>query len=185
MFERFTAEARQAVVDARTEAARAGAPAITEEHLLLALLETGALDPLGVDRAGLRSALAAARRRGGLSKADEAALAELGIDVSEVVARVEDTHGEGVLAAAAPTPRRFPASLFPRRREPGAAGHRPFTGGAKRVLEQSLRIALGRRDRTIGAQHLLLALVSRPGPAADALADHGVTYATAERALAA
>ena len=42
-------------------------------------------------------ALAEARRRGGLSRADADALAGLGIDVSEIVSRVEEAHGEGAL----------------------------------------------------------------------------------------
>lgn len=53
------------------------------------------------------------------------------------------------------------------------------------MLEQSLRIALGRHERHIGTLHLLLALLSRPGPAAEVLTDHGVTYAAAEAGLAA
>lgn len=170
MFECFTTEARDTVTGAVAEARRAGAATVTEEHLLLALLSRGALDTLGVDRAAMGADLAAARRRGGLSRADEEALAGLGIDLSEIVSRVEEVHGEGALASAAP-----------RRR----TRHVPFTQGAKKVLEQSLRIALGRKDRRIGTPHLLLALLSRPGTVAEVLTDHGVTYATAETALAA
>ncbi|MDT9685550.1 Clp protease N-terminal domain-containing protein [Streptomyces sp. TRM76323] len=184
MFERFTTAARSAVVGAQAEATKAGAAWVTEEHLLLSLLEQGALDPLGVDRAAIRAGLAAARRRGGLSKADEEALAGLGIDLTEVVSRVERTHGEGALGASAPRARGFAASLFGRR-EPGPRSHRPFTEGAKQTLEQSLRVALGRKDKEIGARHLVLALAARPGPVSEVLADHGVTYAHAERGLTA
>ncbi|MYV69580.1 peptidase, partial [Streptomyces sp. SID2131] len=75
MFERFTKGARAAVTGAVAVAEREGAPAVTEEHLLLALLDaqdTGAafvLRALGTTerRASLEAALAAARRRGGLS----------------------------------------------------------------------------------------------------------------------
>ncbi|MYT22566.1 peptidase, partial [Streptomyces sp. SID7760] len=49
MFERFTRDARDTVVAAVGEARRTGAATVTEEHLLLALLGRGALDPLGVD----------------------------------------------------------------------------------------------------------------------------------------
>ncbi|MFD5146996.1 Clp protease N-terminal domain-containing protein [Streptomyces sp. NPDC058401] len=169
MFERFTQDARSTVTGAVAEAERAGAQRVGEEHLLLALLALGALDPLGVDRAAISADLAAARRRGGMSKADEEALAGLGIDLTEIVSRVEETHGEGALAD--PVPR----SRSTRTR---------FTPGAKKVLEQSLRIAVGRKDRHISTLHLLLSLLSRPGTAAEVLTDHGVTYAGAEAALA-
>ncbi|MEU6863948.1 Clp protease N-terminal domain-containing protein [Streptomyces sp. NPDC046876] len=180
MFERFTAAARSAVVGAQAEAARAQSPVVAEEHLLLALLEQGALDPLEVDRAAVRAGLVEARRRGGLSKADEEALAGLGIDLAEVVARIEESHGEGALSASAPRNQVRAAGLFGRR-EPGSRSHRPFTAEAKQVLEKSLRIALGRKDKEIGSRHLVLALVARPGPVSEVLADHGVTYERVER----
>ncbi|MEU8620650.1 Clp protease N-terminal domain-containing protein [Streptomyces sp. NPDC048623] len=182
MFERFTAAARAAVVGAQVEAAKAEAAVVTEEHLLLALMEQGALDPLGVDRAAVRDGLGAARRRGGLSKADEEALAGLGIDLTEIVARVEEAHGEGALSASPTRSRGRAAGLFGRR-EPGPRTHRPLTAETKHALEQSLRIALGRKDKEIGARHLVLALVARPGPVSEVLADHGVTYARAESEL--
>ncbi|MER6775412.1 MULTISPECIES: Clp protease N-terminal domain-containing protein [unclassified Streptomyces] len=186
MFERFTQDARDTVVGAVAEARKAGAANVTEEHLLLALLDRGALDPLGVDRAAVAADLAAARRRGGMSRADEEALAGLGIDLSAILSRVEEVHGEGVLAAAAPRRRTLGSSLRSAlgRTEP-VGRHLPFTQGAKKVLEQSLRIALGRHERHIATLHLLLALLSRPGTAAEVLADHGVTYAAAEAGLAA
>lgn len=172
MFERFTRDARSAVTGAVTEARRTGAASVTEEHLLLSLLALGTLDPLGVDRASVAADLAAARRRGGMSRADAEALAGIGIDLTEIVNRVEEAHGEGALAAPAP-----------RRRVLGGSAR--LTEGAKKVLEQSLRIALGRRDKQIGSLHLLLALLSRPGTVSEVLADHGVTYGTAESGLAA
>ncbi|MEU1126486.1 Clp protease N-terminal domain-containing protein [Streptomyces sp. NPDC005899] len=178
MFERFTEGARAAVTGAVAQAERAGSDHVTEEHLLLSLLEgTGsrssfALAALGlVDRrASVEAELAQARRRGGLTKADTEALAGLGIDVTEIVARVEDAHGEGVLAGNRRNRRRW-------------SKHRPFTTGAKGILERSLRVALGRGDRFIGEEHLLLALTACPGVVADVMADHGATYATVERAL--
>ncbi|MFD3697471.1 Clp protease N-terminal domain-containing protein [Streptomyces sp. NPDC058646] len=190
MFERFTRDARDTVTGAVTEAQRAGAATVTEEHLLLSLLSRGALDPLGVDRAAVVADLAAARRRGGMSRAEEEALAGLGIDLTEIVSRVEETHGEGALAAPAPRRRTLGGSLrsaLGRGDGDDRSGsrHVPFTQGAKKVLEQSLRIALGRHDRHIGTVHLLLALLSRPGTTAEVLTDHGVTYAAAEARLAA
>ncbi|MGW0559442.1 Clp protease N-terminal domain-containing protein [Streptomyces sp. NPDC003016] len=179
MFERFTKSARSAVKGAATEAERAGADSVTEEHLLLALLDqegtrsSSALASLGIAgrREAVARALAEARRRGGLSKADQEALAGIGIDVTEIVSKVEATHGEGAMQSGR-GPRR---GLL--------TGHRPFTRQAKGVLEKSLRIALGRGDRHIGDEHLLLALTTQPGPVADVLTEYGATYGALERAL--
>jgi ATP-dependent Clp protease ATP-binding subunit ClpA len=190
MFERFTRDARDTVTGAVDEARRAGTATVTEEHLLLSLLGRGALDPLGVDREAVRARLAESRRRGGMSKADEQALAGLGIDLGEIVARIEEAHGAGALSAPPPRRRGPVASLRSAlgRPEPDdrTGSYRPsFTQDSKTVLEQSLRIALARHDDHIGTLHLLLALLSRPGTVSEALADHGVTYASAETGLAA
>lgn len=179
MFERFTQGARVTVKGAVAQAERVGAGSVTEEHLLLALLEregsraSFALATLLLSdrRASLDTAFAEARRRGGLTKADTEALAGLGIDVGAIVDRVEGAHGEGALAADR------------RSRRWWSSGHRPFTPGAKSILEKSLRVALGRGDRFIGEEHLLLALTATPGTVADVLAEHGATYATVHRAL--
>ncbi|MGW6566664.1 Clp protease N-terminal domain-containing protein [Streptomyces sp. NPDC054975] len=178
MFERFTRGARAVVTGAVDRARRQGVPVVTEEHLLLALLDARAtkasfvLQALGAPdrRASLEAALADARRRGGLSKADTEALAGLGIDVPEIVARVEEVHGAGALGDD--------------REESARRSGRPsFSREAKSVLERSLRICLGRREKAIGDEHLLLALTARPGVVAEALADHGVTYEAVERTL--
>ncbi|QGV78614.1 Clp protease N-terminal domain-containing protein [Streptomyces ficellus] len=180
MFERFTDAARSVVKGAVVHAERADADRVTEEHLLLALLDlegtpsSHAFAALGVTgrRASVESALAEARRRGGLTRADTDALAGLGIDVTEIVSKVEATHGAGALAGGRRPKRRW-------------TSHRPFTRPAKDVLEQSLRVALGRGDRHIGDEHLLLALAARPGVVADVLADHGATYGALDRAFSA
>ncbi|MGW3246196.1 Clp protease N-terminal domain-containing protein [Streptomyces sp. NPDC001070] len=181
MFERFTKSAREVVEGAVGQAERAGAGTITEEHLLLSLLDlegtraSAALAALGVDRRreALEEALRETRRRGGISRADAEALSGLGIDVAEIVARVEDAHGAGALAVG---------------RRPGrwwSTGRRPFTRGAKTVLERSLRSAVARGDRHIGDEHILLGLTVGPGVVADVLAEYGASWADVERALAA
>ncbi|WP_166633361.1 hypothetical protein [Streptomyces sp. GC420] len=106
-------------------------------------------------RDDLVRALEEARRRGGVSRADAEALAGLGIDVAEIVARVEQTHGQGA-----------PAGAGRRRRWWAGSGHRPFTREAKAVLERSLKSALGRGDRHVGDAHILPALADGPGAAA-------------------
>ncbi|MFG3405848.1 Clp protease N-terminal domain-containing protein [Streptomyces sp. NPDC048142] len=178
MFERFTRGARATVKGAVTRAEHIGADSVTEEHLLLALLEqeggraASAVTALGLRdrRASLEASFAEARRRGGLTKADADALAGIGIDVGAIVSRVETAHGEGALAAGRGSRRWW-------------SGHRAFTPGAKAVLEKSLRVALERGDRFIGEEHLLLALTAMPGVVADVLAEHGATCATVQRAL--
>ncbi|AEM87151.1 Clp protease N-terminal domain-containing protein [Streptomyces violaceusniger] len=141
-------------------------------------------------RASIEQALAEVRRRGGITGADVEALAGLGIDVDEIVARVEEAHGVGALATAGPTPGSTPEGTpgFASARAPRRGRRplrRPFSREAKSVLERSLRIALARGDKHIGDEHLLLALTARPGVAAHVLADHDVTYIQVERALTA
>ncbi|MET8944817.1 Clp protease N-terminal domain-containing protein [Streptomyces sp. NPDC004542] len=176
MFERFTKDARAVVEGAVAQAERLGDGKVEEPHVLLALLEregsrgSFALASLGLSagrRAGVVRALAEARRRGGLSRADADALSGLGIDLSQIVFRVEEAHGQGALGGV-------------RRR---GSGRRPFSRGAKELLADSLRVALGHRDRHIGDEHLLLALASRPGVPAEVLADHGVSLESLTRVL--
>lgn len=181
MFERFTSDARHLVRAAVARSERSGVAA-GEEHLLLPLLDrTGtpaahALADLGVTarRDAVERALADAGRRGGLSRSDTEALADLGIDVAEVVSRVERAHGEGALAAC---------GLGPRRRSRPRPARPSLTPGAKKVLGRALREAAECGDRHIGDEHILLALTARPGVVADVLADHGASYAEVRRAL--
>ncbi|MET9553001.1 Clp protease N-terminal domain-containing protein [Streptomyces sp. NPDC006645] len=178
MFERFTKGARAVVTGAVGQAERTGSPRITDEHMLLALLESEgtrsafAFASLGIldRRASVEAALAEARRRGGMSQADEAALAGIGIDVGRIVSKVEETHGAGAMGRGGTAKR-------------GWSSHKKFTPDAKKTLEQSLRVALGRGDKEISDGHILLALTARPGVVSDVLADHGGTYGAVERAL--
>ncbi|MCI3933018.1 Clp protease N-terminal domain-containing protein [Streptomyces sp. AN091965] len=183
MFERFTRSARAVVTGAGEHAERAGADTVDAGHLLLALLDlqgsrgSFALAALGADRRReeIAEALADARRRGGLTQADTEALAGLGVDVDEIVARVEETHGAGVLAGAGTgRGRKGIGSWF---------GHRPFGREAKDTLVRALRIATERRQRTIGDEHILLALTTRPGIVAEVLGDRGVTREALDRVL--
>ncbi|MEU9961598.1 Clp protease N-terminal domain-containing protein [Streptomyces sp. NPDC050982] len=187
MFERFTKDARAVVLGAVEHAGRLHVERVEEQHVLLALLDreasraSFALMSLGLAerKESVEQALAEARRRGGLSRADADALSGLGIDVSEIVSRVEEAHGEGALRAGGGTGtgrgRGWWSGLV--------GGHRPFAQGAKDLLTESLRMALAQRDRYIGDEHLLLALAARPGVPAEVLADHGVTYESLRRVL--
>jgi hypothetical protein len=178
MFERFTKDARDVVRGAVEHAERSGARSVEAEHLLLALLDrqasrgSFALAALGLTerREAVRAALVEARRRAGLSQAEADALAGLGIDVSEIVARVEEVHGVGAMSGD-------------RKDRAWWSARRSFGRGAKEVLEKALRIALSLRDRHIGDEHILLALTARPGVPAEVLADRGVTYESVLRVL--
>lgn len=179
MFERFTKEARAVVRGAVEHCERSGAGSVDAEHLLLALLDREAgrasftLAALGLAperKESVRQAVGDARRRAGLSQADADALAGLGIDVSEIVARVEGAHGVGAMSGD-------------RKDKEWWSGRRNFSRGAKAVLEKALRIAVARRDRHIGDEHFLLALTILPGVPAEVLADHGVTHESAMRVL--
>ncbi|NEB05556.1 Clp protease N-terminal domain-containing protein [Streptomyces sp. SID13726] len=178
MFERFTKDARAVVMSAVEHAEATGAGSVDAEHLLLALLEregsraSFALAALGLTERGdaVREALGEARRRAGLSQADAEALAGLGIDVSEIVARVEEVHGVGAMSGGTEGKAWW-------------SGRRTFGRGAKEILEKALRITVARRDRHVGDEHILLALTVRPGVAGEVLADHGVTYESVMRVL--
>ncbi|MDV9171293.1 Clp protease N-terminal domain-containing protein [Streptomyces sp. W16] len=180
MFERFTKDARAVVQSAVEHCERSGSGSVEAEHLLLALLDregsraSFTLTALGLTteehKESLRQALADARRRAGLSQADADALAGLGIDVSEIVARVEEVHGVGAMSGE----RKFKESW---------SGRRVFSRGAKNVVEKSLRIAVAHHDRHIGDEHLLLALTILPGVPGEVLANHGVTHEAATRVL--
>ncbi len=203
MFERFTRHARAVVLGAVGHAERLNAETVEEQHMLLALLDreasraSFALTSLGLGgrRGSVDRALAEARRRGGLSRADTDALSGLGIDVSAIVSRVEEAHGEGALAAVQGNRKgggkdsgKDGGRGKDRDRGRGwwsgfVGGRRPFSPGAKELLTESLRIALAQQDRHIGDEHVLLALAARPGVPAEVLADHGVTYASLRRVL--
>ncbi|WRZ90644.1 peptidase [Streptomyces sp. NBC_01007] len=179
MFERFTKDARAVVEGAASHSERVGAGTVEEEHMLLALLDregsrgSFALASLGATglRESLERDLAEARRRGGLSRADADALSGLGIDLSEIVSRIEEAHGEGALESGK------------RGGNGRRAWRRPFGQSAKETLTRALRVALARRDRHIGDEHLLLAITLRGGVAGEVLADHGITYRSVTRVL--
>lgn len=203
MFERFTAPARQVVVDARHEARRRGDPAIGTEHLLLALLRgdtplagllgTFALDTASVD-ATIDRLMAPRRQEHG---SDAAALAALGIDLEQVRAAVEGTFGEGALARAAshdastaPDHRRRRRWPLRRRRTRTRAhavaghGHIPFNRRAKTALELSLREAVRLRHNVVTAEHIALGLLREGQGLACAVLDaHGVGAAELRRAV--
>jgi ATP-dependent Clp protease ATP-binding subunit ClpA len=169
MFERFTADARMAVVEAQIVARESGSVEIGPPHLLAGLVKTGVplLAELGVSTDDVAAELERTRRRGGVSDADAEALTEFGIDVAQIVERVEQTHGEGALAG---------------RLGPAKRGHIPFTTQAKKTLELSLKEAVRLGDRHLGQEHILLALAQQR-ETDDVLARHGADYVTLRRVV--
>ncbi len=168
MFERFSTEAREVVIGAQRVAEDEASATVDPLHLLTALSRgTGVLTALGCPPDELADDLRRVRRRGGMSDADVQALSGFGIDVEHVVERVEQSHGEGALAGGVRTKR----------------GHRPFTPESKKVLTKSLRETADAGDKRIDAEHVLLALTSLPGAAADVLAQRGIDYLTVRRLL--
>ena len=183
MFERFSRSAREIVVGAQEEARSLGHDWIGTEHLLLAALrlpeEPGAatLVRLGVSAESCRAAVAGVvggAEGDALGPQDAEALKAFGIDLDEIRRRAENAFGDGALdapardpEAGAPRRRRFlkrvrresPGSLGVPEAVPGPSGHIRFTGRAKKALELSLREAVARKDRRIGVEHLVLALL--------------------------
>ena len=154
MFERFTASARQALVEAQHESRSMGHGYIGTEHILLGMLKD--TDSLGADvlaSAGVtydaaRASVAEVVRPG----LDADALATLGIDLHSVREAVEDAFGSGALDDAMAGRKRGR-----RRCRPG--GGPPFTPRAKKVAELALREALTLGVSFIGTEHLLLGIL--------------------------
>ena len=187
MFERFTDDARQVVVQAQAAARRLGHGYIGCEHLLLAAASTGeaagailrdqGVSPERVEAEILRT-IGRGRAASPPGTIDREALAFVGIDLDVVRARIEAAFGPDALTRAVPAVRRGRrpawrkgpvAELMRRRRDARcsagqpagsrAGGHIPFTARAKKSLELSLREARARHDDYIGVQHLTLALL--------------------------
>lgn len=156
MFERFSKEARAAVVEAQLVARATGSRSIDTRHVLVALAEAEgparrALRTVGVDPVGLAARVRDDVGAGGL---DGEALASLGIDLDAVRDRADAVFGEGALDR-------------PNRRAP--RGHIPFTPDAKKALELALREVIRLGTSTIDGGHLLLGILRGTGGPAEAL----------------
>jgi ATP-dependent Clp protease ATP-binding subunit ClpA len=144
MFERFTEKARRVVGAAEAQARDATAGEIRPEHLLMALLAepdcvaVRVLESLGAPADAVRERLDRNRARhvDGLDEEDAEALRAIGIDLNEVVRRIDRNLG----GLAAP------------------AGRLRFSRGAKKALGLALREAVALRHNYIGTEHLLLGL---------------------------
>ncbi len=171
MFERFSKDARAAVVGAQEEARTLGHARIGTEHLLLAVVgRTGApgattLARLGITPEACRAAIASTAPPPGDGHFDEddaEALRVFGIDLEAVRGRAEDTFGPGALDAP-PPPEAGPRRLFRLGRKPAEGGgrpHVPFAPRAKEALKGALREAVELRSNRIGIEHVLLGVLA-------------------------
>lgn len=170
MFERFTKPAREVVKEARQYADQAGASEVRPEHLFAAILDRPTclavriLEAPGANVADVRAELDRRRSRygDGLDVDDAEALATIGIDLSEVVRRIESNLGG-----------------LRRRRTRG------FSRASKKALELALREALALRHNYIGTEHLLLGLARVDDRSVDeTLAHFGLTLGKLRRSTA-
>lgn len=189
MFERFTRQARDVVLQARSEAQSLKHRHIGPEHLLLGVLAqpdapgAATLTRLGLSAETIRDDVANVVVTSDLTAADADALRMLGIDLDEVRRRVEKTFGLGALD----TPRQTHDWRPWRRERPEpAGGHIPFTPRAKHILEYALRQAIARKDRHIGVEHIVLGLLTFKGTVvAELLRRHEIEPADARREVVA
>ncbi len=145
MFERFTMPARRVVEAAEQHRRASTASEVRPEHLLMGLLDQDGclalrvLEQLGAPAARVRSELDRQRHRyvDGLDADDAEALAAIGIDLDEVVRRIERNLG----GLGTPRP-----------------GRGRFSRGARKVLELALREAVALHHGFLGTEHLLLGL---------------------------
>ena len=153
MFEKFTKEARAAVVLAQQEARDADVGEIRPEHLLVGVVQSAGRDLAAVlSEAGLTAdALRVRLSSAGDDDVDEdaAALRAIGIDLDAVRDAVERGFG----------PDAFDDAVRSSGRRQRRRGHLPFTRPAKKVLELALREALAHKSREIRVEHVLLAIL--------------------------
>jgi ATP-dependent Clp protease ATP-binding subunit ClpA len=170
MFERFTRAARETVEGAVTAAREATAGEVRPEHLLAALLDhedclaARVLAGLGAPPAEVRRVLDGLRMRyvDGLDADDAEALQAIGIDLDEVVRRIDRNLG-------VPRSRRRP----------------PFSRASKKVLALALREAISLGHNYIGTEHLLLGLARQEDRVvADTLGSFGIERVTLRSTVA-
>ncbi len=174
MFERFSTQARAAVIEAQAHGRRLGQGRIGTEHLLLALAVASdgvarrVLEANGVHAGDIEAAIAPLTSSGDDDGLDAEALRSIGIDLDAVREKVETAFGPGALDA----------------RDTKRGGHIPFSPRAKKVLELSLREAIRLKHKVIGDGHLLLGILREgDGLAAKIVAEAGVDLAALRTAI--
>jgi ATP-dependent Clp protease ATP-binding subunit ClpA len=159
VFDRFTELARRAVVASQDVAVAMGHDFIGTEHILLGLAQTAgtaseALRKHGVELSRARESTVRLLEAAGVTatggQAAKDALASIGIDVTEIQRRADDTFGPG-------------AFHFPRP---------AYTPNAKKALELTVHEAAALGHHHIDTEHMLLGLLtSGEGVGIQVLAD--------------
>jgi ATP-dependent Clp protease ATP-binding subunit ClpA len=149
MLERFAQTARQAVTDARQEAAWAGQDRVRSEHILLAVLrEPGiaadALTAAGVDAESLRARLPRGDHDASAGL-DADALSTVGIDLDAVRRAADAAFGPGALDRAGARGR----------------GRLQYAQDAKATLAGAARQAVHLSHREITTGHLLFGILNQ------------------------
>lgn len=157
MFERFTREARDCVIQAQALAHELASPKIGSRHLLFALMTEPSSAAAALRAAGVNTVALAAELRADLGGEglDREALASLGIDLGVVSQRADELFGARALHRARTRPKQL-----------------PFTQEAKKILKLALRETVRLKHHTISSIHLALGVLRANGPAHAALAAH-------------
>lgn len=160
MFERFTKQARAAVVGAQQVARDTGSRSIDTRHVLVVLAESPGPVHRAIGQAGADAEVVAAEARADLRAGglDHEALAGLGIDLDAVRRKADAVFGPDALERAGRTPR----------------GHIPFTPDAKKALELALREAIRLKHKNIHSGHLMLGILRADNPGRTLLLQTGV-----------
>ncbi|OHU87254.1 Clp protease N-terminal domain-containing protein [Mycobacterium talmoniae] len=166
VFERFTRDARVAVVLAQEDARELSAGEIGAQHVLLGIVQAAGTDlsallgGYGLTADAVRARLATPDES---FDADAEALRSLGIDLRAVRDSVARTFGADA----------FDNALRKSGRRRRRRGHIPFTRAAKKALELALREALAHKDKEIRCEHLVLGVLRGGDPAAlDVITEH-------------
>lgn len=156
MFERFTRQARVAVVLAQEEARELRTREIAPQHLLLGVLQAAGNDLSGVlSGYGLTADVVRARLIEAAPTTDDPfdqdaeALRAIGIDLKAVRDSVTRTFGADAFDNALPR-----SGRRQRRR-----GHIPFTRTTKKCVELAVRETLAHNDNEIDCAHLVLGIM--------------------------
>ncbi len=170
MYEAMSEEARRVLGAAEAEATALGSRSVAPEHILLGLLQSDGAAGEVLRGHGVTRALVVAggsTNGSGESRFDPAALATLGIDLDEVVERVEEAFGPGALERTRAGRR--------------LCRERVFTAAAKKALDEAVNAA---RCEPAEPAHLLLGLIlERKSRAAGLLRDRGVSEGVARSAI--
>jgi ATP-dependent Clp protease ATP-binding subunit ClpA len=178
-FERFTRNARVAVMLAQEEARELRDREMGSQHLLLGIVEAAGEDlsavlaGYGLTAEVVRGRLAETSTGDQSFDEDADALRAIGIDLRAVRDSVARTFGADAFDNA--------LSRSGRRRRP--RGHISFSHGAKKVLELALREALAHKDNEIRCEHLMLGILRSGDNAAVGLINEHVYTAQLRAAV--